>query len=83
MPSTDRKVELKAKTSVAQSGSQPFVYAKGLNCPRTQLTEMWFSVRRKLMNIIALFCVTCCVSEGTLDLPSPQKHLEDGDEVSL
>jgi hypothetical protein len=31
MPSTDRKLELKAKTSVAQTGSQPFVYAKGLN----------------------------------------------------
>jgi hypothetical protein len=30
MPSTDRKVELKAKTSVVQTGSQPFVYAKGL-----------------------------------------------------
>jgi hypothetical protein len=30
MPSTDRKPELKAKTSVAQTGSQPFVYAKGL-----------------------------------------------------
>jgi hypothetical protein len=30
MPSTDRKLELKAKTSVAQTGSQPFVYAKGL-----------------------------------------------------
>jgi hypothetical protein len=30
MPSTDRKVELKAKISVAQTGSQPFVYAKGL-----------------------------------------------------
>jgi hypothetical protein len=28
MPSTDRK--LKAKTSVAQTGSQPYVYAKGL-----------------------------------------------------
>jgi hypothetical protein len=30
MPSTDRKLELKARTSVAQTGSQPFVYAKGL-----------------------------------------------------
>jgi hypothetical protein len=30
MPSTDRKLELKAKTSVAQTGSQPFVYAKRL-----------------------------------------------------
>jgi hypothetical protein len=30
MPSTDRKLELKANTSVAQTGSQPFVYAKGL-----------------------------------------------------
>jgi hypothetical protein len=30
MPSTDRKLELKAKTSVAQTASQPAVYAKGL-----------------------------------------------------
>jgi hypothetical protein len=30
MPSTDRKLELKAKTSVAQNGSQPYVVAKGL-----------------------------------------------------
>jgi hypothetical protein len=30
MPPTDRKLELKANTSVAQTGSQPFVYAKGL-----------------------------------------------------
>jgi hypothetical protein len=30
MPSTGRKLELKAKTSVAQTGSQPYVYAKGL-----------------------------------------------------
>jgi hypothetical protein len=30
MPSTDRKLELKAKTSLAQTGSQPYVYAKGL-----------------------------------------------------
>jgi hypothetical protein len=31
MPSTDRKLELKAKTSVAQTASQAAVYAKGLN----------------------------------------------------
>jgi hypothetical protein len=30
MPSTDIKLELKAKTSVAETGSQPFVYDKGL-----------------------------------------------------
>jgi hypothetical protein len=30
MPSTDRKLELKAKTSVAQTASQAAVYAKGL-----------------------------------------------------
>jgi hypothetical protein len=36
MPSTDRKLELKAKTSVAQTGSQPFVYAKGL-------IQLWIS----------------------------------------
>jgi hypothetical protein len=29
--STDRKLELKAKTSVAQTASQEAVYAKGLN----------------------------------------------------
>jgi hypothetical protein len=34
MPSTDRKLELKAKTLVAQTGSQPFVYAKGLKLQR-------------------------------------------------
>jgi hypothetical protein len=30
MPSTDRKLEIKAKTSVAQTASQAAVYAKGL-----------------------------------------------------
>jgi hypothetical protein len=30
MPSTDRKLELKAKTLVAQTASQAAVYAKGL-----------------------------------------------------
>jgi hypothetical protein len=30
MPSTDSKLELKAKTSVALTYSQPYVYAKGL-----------------------------------------------------
>jgi hypothetical protein len=30
MPPTDRKLELKAKTSMAQTGSQAAVYAKGL-----------------------------------------------------
>jgi hypothetical protein len=30
MPSTDRKLELKAKTLMAQNASQAAVYAKGL-----------------------------------------------------
>jgi hypothetical protein len=30
MPSTDKKLELKAKTSMAQTASQAAVYAKGL-----------------------------------------------------
>jgi hypothetical protein len=30
MPSTDRKLELKAKTSITQTASQAAVYAKGL-----------------------------------------------------
>jgi hypothetical protein len=38
MPSTDRKLELKAKTSVAQTDSQPYVYAKGL----TSISYCWF-----------------------------------------
>jgi hypothetical protein len=31
MPSTDRKLELNAKASMAQTASQEAVYAKGLN----------------------------------------------------
>jgi hypothetical protein len=31
MPSTDRKLELKAKTSVAQTASHVAVYAKGID----------------------------------------------------
>jgi len=31
MPSTDRRLELKEKTSMAQNASQAFVYANGLN----------------------------------------------------
>jgi hypothetical protein len=38
MLSTDRKLELKAKTSVAQTGSQPFMYAKGLNYSQAKIT---------------------------------------------
>jgi len=30
MPSTDRRLELKEKTSMAQAIWQPFVYAKGI-----------------------------------------------------
>jgi hypothetical protein len=34
MPSTDRKLEVKAKTSMAQTASQAVVYAKGLTEPQ-------------------------------------------------
>jgi hypothetical protein len=44
MPSTDRKLELKAKTSVAQTSSQPYVYAKGLNLP-VSLIKLFFMVK--------------------------------------
>jgi hypothetical protein len=40
MPSTDRKLELKAKTSVAQTVSQPCVYAKGLTDQNTIQEEI-------------------------------------------
>jgi hypothetical protein len=51
MPSTDRNLELKAKTSVAQTGSQPFVYAKGLMYPvffSRKITVLKKSVLSKL-----------------------------------
>jgi hypothetical protein len=41
MPSADRKLELKAKTSVAQTGSQSFVYAKGLMCLKEEKINMF------------------------------------------
>jgi hypothetical protein len=49
MPSTDRKPELKAKTSVAQTGSQPCVYAKGLILCGSQLWKL-------LANISGIHC---------------------------
>jgi hypothetical protein len=42
MPSTDRKLELKANTSVAQTGSQPYVYAKGLKTQHQATPEEQF-----------------------------------------
>jgi hypothetical protein len=41
MPSTDRKLELKAKTSMAQTASQVAVYAKGLNDTGCKLSLLW------------------------------------------
>jgi hypothetical protein len=38
MPSTDRKLELKAKTSVAQTASQAALYAKGLTAEYSETT---------------------------------------------
>jgi hypothetical protein len=39
MPSTDRKLELKAKTSMAQTASQTAVYAKGLHSSLLRLSR--------------------------------------------
>jgi hypothetical protein len=39
MPSTDRKLELQAKTSLAQTGSQPAVYAKGFKLKKKHLSN--------------------------------------------
>jgi hypothetical protein len=36
MPSTDRKLELKAKTSMAQNASQAAVYAEGLTTEHSE-----------------------------------------------
>jgi hypothetical protein len=58
MPSTDRKLELKAKTSVAQTGSQPFVYAKGLkthtHTQRDKLMSLLFNLTKN--NVAKIFC---------------------------
>jgi hypothetical protein len=40
MPSTDRKLELKAKTSMAQAASQAAVYAKGLICSLKYIQDL-------------------------------------------
>jgi hypothetical protein len=53
MPSTDRKLELRAKTSVAQTGSQPFVYAKELMCSFVSLSI--------LIVMYVPFCVSCLI----------------------
>jgi hypothetical protein len=41
MPSTDRKLELKAKTSMAHTASQVAVYTKGLRYKAGQSTVGW------------------------------------------
>jgi hypothetical protein len=46
MPSTDRKLELKAKTSMAQTASQAAVYAKGLNSVFTYISRDMFRLRQ-------------------------------------
>jgi hypothetical protein len=55
MPSTGRKLELKAKTSVAQTASQVAVYAKGSNPVRADVSTA-------LREISACFAVS--VSTG-------------------
>jgi hypothetical protein len=64
MPSTDRKLELKAKTSVAQTDSQPCVYAKGLNyCVHRYVNNLDFflfslhNVHRRFFPLTERFCI--------------------------
>jgi hypothetical protein len=45
MPSTDRKLELKAKPSVVQTASQAVVYAKGLTADIHKLFHVEFVER--------------------------------------
>ena len=55
MPSTDRRLELKEKTSMAQTVWQPVVYVKGLN-------QRWFTVFNTLWLITISHNVLClCV----------------------
>jgi hypothetical protein len=64
MPSTDRKLELKAKTSMAQTASQAAVYAKGLNAKKN--LDNHFPVDR-LQSAQLRF--TCTDSRSQLFLP--------------
>jgi hypothetical protein len=63
MPSTDRKLELKAKTSVAQTGSQPYVYAIGL----TVISRGWsFFVKLPRMTAILEYLFTVVLISGVM-----------------
>jgi len=43
MPSTDRRLELKEKTSMAQNAWQAFVYANGLICLNVKRVKWGFN----------------------------------------
>jgi hypothetical protein len=66
MPSTDRKLELKAKTLVAQTASQAAVYAKGLIC---------FSLSNEKLTVAQLVVLNCMIQSQKvfhlLDVSSP------------
>jgi hypothetical protein len=65
MPSTDRKLELKAKTSVVQTASQASVYAKGL--------KHKFEIGRRNLKFVTYNTVvvvavwTLCQAQGTAE----------------
>jgi hypothetical protein len=49
MPSTDRKLELKAKTSMAQTASQAAVYAKVLKVGYLKYPYRFHALHRRLL----------------------------------
>jgi hypothetical protein len=55
MPSTDRKLELKAKTSMTQTASQASVYAKGIMYYRGKLHSLaWRRTERNVDFVLRL-----------------------------
>jgi hypothetical protein len=64
VPSTDRKLELKAKTSMAQTASQAAVYAKGL---RLCQTDENFISRGTYQNSSPVFVLVCYKQQSHLE----------------
>jgi hypothetical protein len=65
MPSTDRKLELKAKTSMAQTASQVAVYAKGLKNElgkRVEISGKYRTVCSSVWVRISVAELTICFS---------------------
>ena len=63
MPSTDRRLELKEKTSMAQTAGQAFVYAKGLRVKNVSVRFNLSSHENRTVSVFACMGTAQC-SQG-------------------